>query len=233
MLKVAIMQPYIFPYIGYFQLINAANEFVIYDDVNFIKRGWITRNNILTNNKAHLFSIPLEEASQNKFINEIRLYKGLDWKSKLLKTIELAYKKAPSFALTFPVLEEIILNNENNLAQYLMFSLQKISEYLMIDTTFKISSKIEKNKDLKGQDKIIEICKKLDAGNYINAIGGLNLYEKLRFIENNISLNFLKPNQISYTQFGNDFIPSLSIIDVMMFNSLEVIQGKLSQYELL
>jgi hypothetical protein len=150
-----------------------------------------------------------------------------------LKTIELAYKKAPSFALTFPVLEEIILNNENNLAQYLMFSLQKISEYLMIDTTFKISSKIEKNKDLKGQDKIIEICKKLDAGNYINAIGGLNLYEKLRFIENNISLNFLKPNQISYTQFGNDFIPSLSIIDVMMFNSLEVIQGKLSQYELL
>jgi hypothetical protein len=233
MLKVAIMQPYIFPYIGYFQLINAVDLFVVYDDVTFIKSGWINRNNILINGKSHIISIPLADASSNKLINEIRLYNRGKGKSKFLKTIELAYKKAPSFALTFPVLEEIILNNENNLAQYLMFSLQKISEYLMIDTTFKISSKIEKNKDLKGQDKIIEICKKLDAGNYINAIGGLNLYEKLRFIENNISLNFLKPNQISYTQFGNDFIPSLSIIDVMMFNSLEVIQGKLSQYELL
>jgi hypothetical protein len=195
--------------------------------------AWINRNKILINNKPHLFSIPLIEASPHKFINQIRLYKGRNWQSKLLKTIELSYKKAPSFRLAFPVLEEIILNNENNLSGYLMFSLQKISEYLMIDTTIKISSKIEKKSALKGQDKIIEICKKLDATSYINSIGGLDLYNKLRFNENSISLYFLKPNQISYTQFGHDFIPCLSIIDVMMFNSPEVIQTKLREYELL
>ena len=232
-MKVAIMQPYIFPYIGYFQLINAVDEFVVYDDVNFIKRGWINRNNILQNSKALLFSIPLIEASQNKQINEIHIFTDSNWKQKLLRSIELSYKKAPFFQKVFLLLEEIILNDETNLSRYLISSLQKISSYLKMSTIFKISSELDKNIDLKGQDKIIDICKNLKATNYTNAIGGLDLYDKSSFENNNIGLNFLKTTNINYSQFGNDFVPYLSIIDVLMFNPLEEIQSMLNQYELI
>jgi hypothetical protein len=114
MKKIAIMQPYFLPYIGYFQLINAVDEFIIYDDVNFINKGWINRNNILVNNKASLFTIPLREASQNKLINEIEIIQDGKWQNKLVKTIEQSYKKAPNFADFFPILSEIINYAENN-----------------------------------------------------------------------------------------------------------------------
>ncbi len=226
------MQPYIFPYIGYFQLINAVDQFVVYDDVNYINKGWINRNNILINGKSNLFIIPLSEVSQNKHINKISLSGDLKWRNKLLKTIELAYKKAPFFNEAFPVIKEILLFEDKGLSGFSIFSLQKISDYLIIDTVFRISSEIDKNNELKGQHKIIEICKKLNATNYINAIGGQELYAKVNFESNKIALNFLKTQEIKYMQFGNLFTPWLSIIDVMMFNSPEQIKDFLNQYEL-
>lgn len=229
---IGIMQPYFFPYIGYFQLVNAVDTFVIYDDVNYIKKGWITRNNILVNGKSFLFSISLDDVSQNKQINQITISDNTNWRNNLLKTIEFSYKKAPFFMTAFPLIQDIILNQEKKLSNYLFYSIQKISNYFAIETNFKISSEIKKNDDLRGQDKIIEIIKKLDAKKYINPIGGIELYEKEKFINNNIKLNFIKSNTINYTQFGNDFIPWLSIIDVMMFNSPERINGFLNEYEL-
>jgi len=223
------MQPYFFPYIGYFQLINAVDVFVIYDDVNFIKQGWITRNSILVNKKEYNFILQVEGASSFKKIKEITVGKN---KKKLLKTIEQEYKKAPFFSIVFPVIEEILSNGEDNLSKFLIFSLRKISNYLQIKTVFIISSTIDKNNELKGQDKVIAICEKLKATNYVNAIGGQELYDKETFNKKGISLNFIKTEPIVYIQFDNHFIPWLSIIDVMMFNSIEESKLLLNKYEL-
>lgn len=228
-MKVAIMQPYFFPYIGYFQLINAVDEFVVYDDVNFIKQGWITRNSILADKKKYSFILNVEGASSFKKIKEISLVNN---NKKLLKTIEQEYKKAPYFSVVFPIIQEILSSNENNLSKFLVFSLRKIAYYLQIDTIFRISSEIDKNNELKGQDKIIAICKQLKAKTYINSIGGQELYNKEIFNKNKIKLSFIKTEPINYTQFDNDFIPWLSIIDIIMFNSVEETKLLLNKYEL-
>jgi hypothetical protein len=232
-MKTAIMQPYIFPYIGYFQLIDSVDTFVVYDDVNYIKKGWINRNNILVNGKSHLFSIQLSAVSQNKLINEISIDGDLKWKNDLLKTISLAYAKAPFYLQVFPIIESIILYEESNLAKFLTHSLRKICSHLAIETNIVVSSEIEKNNDLKAQDKIIEICEKLNTTQYINAIGGIELYEKQTFTNHNITLQFIKSNPIKYAQFKNEFIPWLSIVDVMMFNSAAAIKTMLANYELI
>jgi hypothetical protein len=232
-MKVAIMQPYFLPYISYFQLINAVDVFVIYDDVNYIKKGWINRNTILLNGKGFLFNIPLQEMSQNKAINQIHIEENSKWKKKLLKTITLSYKKAPFFAEVFPIIENIIEQEEKNLAKFITYSLTEICNFLSIKTNIVISSDIEKNNNLKGQHKIIEICKKVRGDNYINAIGGVVLYDKDVFLKCDISLSYIKSNTIIYSQFKNEFIPWLSIIDIMMFNSAKQIKNFLSQYDLI
>ena len=226
------MQPYFFPYIGYFQLINAVDTFVVFDDVNYIKKGWINRNNILVNGNSILFSVPLKEVSQNKLINQILIDENSSWNMDLLKTITISYKKTPYFLEAIKIVSEILLHEEQHLAKFITFSLQKICEYLNINTKIILSSEIEKDSTLKAQDKIIEICRKLDADHYINAIGGKALYDKEVFSKNNIKLNFIESRPIHYQQFKNEFIPWLSIIDVMMFNSVDEIKAMLNNYEL-
>ncbi|MFC4817366.1 WbqC family protein [Flavobacterium sp. GCM10023249] len=232
-MRVAIMQPYFMPYIGYFQLINAVDVFVIYDDVNYIKKGWINRNTILVNNKSFLFSVSLKDASQNKLINEISVSDVNKWKKDLLKTLNLSYKKAPFYADVFPMLERIISFEESNLAAYIMYSIQELCDYLKIDTQLVRSSEIGKNNDLKGESKIIDICVKLNASEYINAIGGMELYTKSHFMEKKINLHFLKSENIAYKQFKDEFRPWLSIIDVIMFNSIEESRKFLNKFELI
>ncbi len=232
-MKLGIMQPYFFPYIGYWQLINLVDVYVIYDDVNFIKKGWINRNRILCNGKDLMINILLNKVSQNKLINEIYLVDDIIWKNKLLKTIENNYKKAPYFSNVMPLITEIILNKENNLALYLFYSLVTISTYIGIKTKFLLSSHIDKNNSLKGENKILEICKILNTDTYINAIGGMELYSFDNFINNGINLAFIKTNEITYKQFNKEFVPNLSIIDVMMFNSKEEILKMLNAYTLI
>lgn len=221
-MKLAIMQPYFFPYIGYWQLISAVDTFVIYDDVNYVKKGYINRNQILVNNASHLITLELIGASQNKRINEIVVGGNL---TKLLKTINLAYKRAPYFHETFPVLEDILMQKEDNLACFIGYSLLKVSEYLGIHTQFTYSSLIKKNNSLKAQDKIIEICKNLQATDYVNTIGGRSLYGRDVFKRNDLGLHFLKPAKIKYMQFKEEFVPNLSIIDILMFNNKEAIHS--------
>lgn len=228
-MKLAIMQPYIFPYIGYFQLLNAVDTFVIYDDVNFINKGWINRNRILLNEKDFMFNIILKGASQNKKINEIEVD---SYNPKLISTIDHAYRKAPHFKVVFPMLTSILLFKESNLAKYLINSLRTTIAYLGIDVSILVSSEIEKNSLLKGEDRIINICKQLKATNYINAIGGQGLYSKEKLVSNDLILSFVKTNPITYPQFKNRFVPWLSIIDVMMFNSPVEISKMLISYEL-
>jgi len=229
-MKLAIMQPYFLPYIGYFQLIKAVNLFIIYDDVQFIKRGWINRNYILSNENKLMFNLILNGASQNKLINEISVQTD---QNKLLKTIYHSYKKAPYFEFIYPLIKNILDFEDKNLAKFIGNSIIHICNYLKIDTEIIYSSSMEKNNELKGQEKIIHICKLLNADTYINAIGGQDLYDKESFKKACIDLKFIKNNSTPYTQFKNEFIPWLSIIDVMMFNSVDEINKMLDNYELI
>ncbi len=230
-MKIAIMQPYIFPYIGYFQLINAVDKFVILDDVNYINKGWINRNRILVNNVDFTFTIPLKEASQNKYIYQIDILYDSKWRDKLIKTIELSYKKAPFFSDAFPVIRDIILFKEQNISAYIYKQLQDINSYLGITTTIVKSSTEYNNNHLKAQDKIIDICLQECSKNYINPIGGVELYNRADFDNQKIQLNFLKSNAIQYRQFNDTFVPWLSIIDVLMFNSKIEVKSLLEKCE--
>lgn len=234
MKKVAVMQPYLFPYIGYFQLIKAVDIFVLYDDVNYINRGWINRNRILLNGEPHLFTIPLSKASQNKLINEIEIQDNQEAKIKLLKLIQHAYSKAPYFDDVYLLIENILNYQEKNLSRFIENSIKKISEYIGISTAIMISSKLKKNNALKGQEKIINICKILGSDCYINPIGGVHLYDENQFSDENIVLKFIKPKEIHYRQFKlNQHIPNLSIIDVLMFNSKSDISNFILHYQLI
>ncbi len=233
MKKTAIMQPYFFPYIGYWQLINSVDEFLVYDDVNFIKNGWINRNNILINSQKHIFTMPLDGASPFLPINQIKCTSNMKNKEKLMKTIELAYKKAPFFNEVIPLIYDTIFFPSDKIADKNYYSIKRLSEYMGIKTKFRLSSTLDKNDSLKGQDKVIHVCKLLDTDIYINAIGGLSLYNKEEFARHNIELYFLKTHEIKYKQYKNEFVPNLSIIDVLMFNDLEIIKNYLNEYTLI
>lgn len=228
-MKVGIMQPYFMPYIGYFQLMKAVDKYVIYNDVNYINRGWVARNNILINERKQLFTIKLQGASQNKHFTEIQV---LDDLKKLTKTLEMNYSKAPFFQPTMELMNKIFSFPEKRLDLFIKNSFEEILTYLKIDTELILSSNIKKDDSLKGQDKILDICKRLKADTYYNAIGGKELYDKKEFAKSGISLCFLRTNEnLQYKQFSKmDFIPNLSIIDVLMFNSVEEVNGMLDDY---
>lgn len=230
-MKVGIMQPYFMPYIGYFQLMKAVDKYVIYNDVNYINRGWVARNNILINERKQLFTIKLQGASQNKHFTEIQI---LDDFKKLTKTLEMNYSKAPFFQPTMELMNKIFSFPEKRLDLFIKNSFEEILTYLKIDTELILSSNIKKDDSLKGQDKILDICKRLKADTYYNAIGGKELYDKKEFAKNGISLCFLRTNEnLQYKQFSKmDFIPNLSIIDVLMFNSQKDIYKMLDAYTL-
>lgn len=232
-MKVGIMQPYFFPYLGYWQLINAVDKYVIYDDVNFIKNGWINRNNILLNGKKHLVTLPLEGASPFLLINQIKTTSRTKDKEKVLKTIVQSYKKAPYFEDVISIIENTVLNDSEFICNALIYSIKSVIAYLGINTEIIISSELDKDISLSSEDKVIHICKLLNASNYLNAVGGQELYNKSNFEKQNLQLSFLKMNQISYKQFDNDFVPNLSMIDVLMFNSPASIKEMLNDYEVI
>lgn len=227
------MQPYFIPYIGYWQLINAVDKFVIYDDVNYIKRGWINRNRILADEKPQYFTIPLVDASQNKKINTIELALDSEQIQKKLRTLECTYKRAPYYQMIFPMMKKILIYKEKNMSLFIKNSLFIICDYLNITTELVVSSSINKDCELKGQEKILAICKQLNATEYYNAFGGQKLYSFNEFEKQGIELKFIKSQNILYKQFKHIFQPNLSILDVMMFNSKEQVKEMLEKYILI
>lgn len=221
------MQPYLLPYIGYFQLINSVDQFVIFDDVNFIKKGWINRNRILVNGVERLFTLPISNASQNSLIKDLEIFNAQQNKKLLLKTILHSYKRAPFFDDVSKLFEEIIIYSERNLSKYIGNSLAKICHYLGINSRFVYSSELGCDQSYTGQKKIISIVKKLGGDSYFNLPGGIDLYDKTFFADHGVELNFIRPAKILYEQFNKaNFVPNLSIVDVLMFNSLEKIKGQ-------
>ncbi|MCD8189816.1 MAG: WbqC family protein [Clostridiales bacterium] len=232
-LSLGIMQPYFFPYLGYWQLMNAVDTYVLYDDVAYIKRGWINRNQIKANGQAQRFGISVQGASQNKKINELEVFLPEKELTRSLKTLESAYHKAPCFDQVFPLVRSVLENEEKNLARFLEYENRAVASYLGIQTPILSSSRLEKDASLKAQDKVLDICQRLGATEYINAIGGKELYSREDFAERGIDLRFLRMDgDISYDQGKGDFLPNLSIIDVMMYNPVEEIRAYLERYTL-
>jgi hypothetical protein len=233
-MKLAIMQPYFMPYIGYFQLINSVDQFIIYDNIQYTKKGWINRNRILVNGKDQLITLPIKKDSD--YLDVVKRELSESWgkdKNKMINMIKSSYGKAPHFEETFELISKCLNNPEENLFKFIYDSIILINSYLDIKTPITISSTIDINHTLKSQDKVLSLCKAQNANVYINSIGGVELYDKETFKQNGIKLNFIKSNPIQYKQLNNEFISWLSIIDVMMFNSKEQIQEYLNEYTLI
>lgn len=224
-----IMQPYLFPYIGYYQLINAVETFLIYDDVNYIKQGWINRNRILMNGVPIFFTLGLKGASSFKKICDVEIGGN---REKLQKTIVQAYKKAPFFEAVFPMVKEILELSESNLSRFVTHSILSITEFLGIKTRIEISSEKRLFPELNGQERVLAICGAYEATDYLNAIGGKDIYSKEAFADRGIALNFLKTGKIEYQHFAPEFIPNLSIIDVLMHTPPELVNEFLLRFNL-
>jgi len=222
-------QPYFFPYIGYWQLMNMSDVYVISDSMQYIKKGYVNRNNILVDGKQHLITLEVLGVKTEKLINEVIVGNN---KKKILKSVFHAYKKAPHFEEIYPMIKNIMNYEEKNLAKFLGYSIKKIAAYLEINPKFIYLSDLQGETTLRAQARTIDICKRVNADHYINAIGGQKLYSKEDFAEEGIQLNFLQTGSIEYKQFDNEFVPNLSIIDVLMFNSKEDIKEMLNKYSL-
>ncbi|MBU1666964.1 WbqC family protein [bacterium] len=222
-------QPYLFPYIGYWQLMNFADVYVISDSMQYIKKGYVNRNSILIDGKKHLFTLEALGVHGDTLINEVQVGNN---RKKIARSIYNAYIKAPYFKEVYPMIKEVLFYEEKNLARYIGNSIQKIAAYLEMDTKFIYLSELQGETSLTAQERTIDINKRLNANHYVNAIGGQELYNKDDFLNENIKLSFLKTEDIEYKQFKNEFVPCLSIIDIMMFNSKEKIQEMLKAYTL-
>ena len=232
-MKVAIMQPYFLPYIGYFQLIESVDLFVLYDDIKYTKKGWINRNRILQRGQETLISLPLKNDSDALDVCDRQLAADFN-KTKVLNRIAEAYRKAPYLEKAFPVIERIVSHDEYNLFRFLHHSIVEICGYLAIATEIAVSSTLKVDPTLKGQDKVIALCGRVGADVYVNAIGGVHLYSPEVFRSARLELKFIRSGPFEYRQFGETFVPFLSIVDVMMFNQVDVIRQCLtSNYALI
>ena len=229
--KLAIMQPYIFPYVGYFSLINSSDKILFYDDVNFIKRGWIHRQRILINGKDHLFTIPLNKPSQNKKINQIEISEN-DSRVKIIKNIENAYKKAPYFKEVFPIIKKVILGKYTHIDEMAISSLAAVCKYLNLEINYDRTSKADPNSQGKEKcERLASITKTLGFSNYVNVIN--DMYDKETFKTKGVNLFFNDHKIKSYNQFGKPFVSHLSIIDVLMFNSIRDTKKLILSYHII
>jgi len=233
-MKLGIMQPYIFPYIGYFQLINSVDRFVVYDDVTFIKQGWINRNKILLKGEGHVFTVPLKSVSSYTTIAETEinhnLYEG--WRNKFYKTLTQAYAKAPYYKEAIEIIAVVLDSQCNTISELAARSLVDTCKYIGVDTAFVSTATGYGNSGLKAEERVLDICKQEKAAVYINPIGGKELYSKEDFKKTGMELYFIRSRNITYTQFNATFVPWLSIIDVIMFNAPAEIKKFLNEYDL-
>jgi hypothetical protein len=234
MTKTAIMQPYFLPYIGYWQLINAVDIFVVYDNIKFTKKGWFNRNRILEAGHDRRFTLPIKKDSD--FLPVDQRYLGDDSQAQIDRTLRIIhsnYRRAKHFSRAYPVIEKCFQYPNKNLFEFIFNSIKLICSYLDIDTKIVISSDVKIDHSLKAGKKVIAICKAEGTTMYINTIGGIELYDAKEFASNGIDLKFIKSDAIEYQQFDDEFVPGLSILDIMMFNDKAQIKRMLEQYELI
>ena len=232
-MRLAIMQPYFLPYIGYWQLIGSVDVFVVYDNIKYTKKGWINRNRFLSNGADAMFSLPLKKDSDSLDVVERELAADFN-PGKLFNQLLGAYARAPYLKTVAPLLERILRFDDRNLFRYLHPSIVCLCRHLGLETKIIVSSQVPIDHGLKAQEKVLAMCQALGAQSYINPIGGVELYSKEAFKNLGVDLHFIKSRPFHYTQFGAEFVPWLSILDVLMFNSLDDVRRVICKnYELI
>lgn len=227
------MQPYLFPYLGYWQLLAAVDKFVILDDVNYINRGWINRNRLAVNGKPTWLTLPLAGASQNRLICEIDIATDDGWKRTMERMVSMAYAKAPESDTVLPLLYHWLEGASGNLSRSLHESIKEVAMYLDIKTTIVPSSRAYPKNGLKGQQRILDICRREGTTVYVNPPGGRDIYDAELFHQAGIELLFLQPNLHSdQLQSGASDGAALSMLDHMMHNPRGVLVSAAAAFDL-
>lgn len=231
--RTSVMQPYLFPYLGYFQLFCATDVFVALDDAAFIKKGWVNRNRILLQGEPHTFTVPIQKQSQHVSINASLIAPDDGWCNKLLVTLTHAYRKAPHFETVMPIIEGVLQGGSTRMDQMALDSVRAVLEYVGMQPDIKCSSAMDLDPALAGQDRILAICAALGTKTYVNPKGGRELYDPARFQHQGIDLRFIHMGDVNYTQGGGKpFQPALSILDVLMWNTKEAVLAFMDDFTL-
>lgn len=227
--NIAIMQPYFFPYLGYFQLINYSDEFILYGNVTFRKKSFITRNHIMdVNGRQEDIKVFVKKASSNSSIKSIHIAEG-DWKKKLSKKVQTLYSRSSYFDEIYPTIKECIESNCDSLHKYNADSIQKICNLLAINTTVTtehqhldyIEDLLEPSQSLPvSSQRVIHICREIGATTYINPEGGVDLYDKTMFAKEGLTLKFFKASLDKVVE-KREYNRYVSIIDILMHNGIE------------
>ncbi|MCP4569762.1 MAG: WbqC family protein [FCB group bacterium] len=231
--RVALMQPYLLPYIGYFMLIHCADLFIVYDDVKWIKNGWINRNRMLYRGKAKWVTLSVKKRSTYDLINQFEISETGKSNDDFLRFVHELYVGSPFFEQVFPIIERIFSNTQRNLSRFIIASFKAIMGHLGLERPLMVSSELQQTPGLSGQDRVLDICRRVGAREYVNPVGGRNLYSHEDFENAGVKLMFIKPRLREYPQFGEPFVTGLSIVDVLMFNSPQRVKALLKEYELL
>lgn len=230
---IAVMQPYLFPYLGYFQLIAAADVFVLGDDLQYVRSGWVNRNRILQNHEARLITFPLKKDRFQLQINQRQLCDHFsDEAEKLIRLIVECYEQAPYFAQVMPLIERLIRFPQQNIALYAEHAIRELCAYLHIVTPIMRSSDLILGNPVDKQERIIRIAHTFEATTFITPEGGSVVYDRDHFARNRLLIRFFRMDPVEYRQFRQPFVANLSIIDVLMFNCVEQVQQMLTEYQL-
>lgn len=230
--NLAITQPYLFPYLNYFHLLESADKVIFYDDINYIKGGWINRNRILNKNEDLLLTVPVAKASQNKFTNEITPIIDERFVNKAIQSLTHAYSKAPYYSDIMQLIKSVFEKTYTSIADLAINSIVETYKYLGKELCYDRSSICSpKSKGLGKSDRLIKITLEQGYSNYINVKWGQNIHSKDYFRQHGINLLFLESLPYAYKQYNNIFIPSLSIIDVLMFNDKDTIESLMRLYK--
>lgn len=216
--RLAIMQPYLFPYVGYFQLVAAVDRFVFYDDVAFMKQGWINRNRLFLSGRVSWFTLPVWGGSIHRKINELSVQAGDAWRRKLLASVKQSYGRAPYFEQAYGLLAGVLQSEECSLSALARKSVVDVARYMGLETEFVVSSGRYGNEEMHGAERVLDICRREHASEYHNLPGGKALYSAEQFSAAGIELSFVEPNLTEYIQMAPPFKPCLSMLDVLMFN---------------
>lgn len=231
-MRVAAMQPYFLPYIGYWQLLASVDKFLVLDDVAFIQRGWINRNRILVNGAAHLFTMPVRQASQNRHINELELAVDEIWLKRFRCTLQQSYRRAPYFEETWGLVDTVLAECRGLLLPFLLNSIHIVAEHLKIETLVALASDLDPKPRNRGQERILDLCRREKATEYVNLPGGRELYDRERFRHDGIRLGFIDLEEVPYSQSSGQWTPWLSIIDVMMHMGRDGTREILGRYQI-
>jgi len=234
--KIAIMQPYFLPYLGYFSLIKAVDKWIVMDEVQMIQYGWVHRNRVLKQDGGFYYiRVPLVKHSHTTLIKDIRINNETDWKQKIIDQLGHYKRKAPFYRNTIGLLKSAFEKSFESLTQQNVHLLEKVCEYLEIDFSYTIQSdlKVDASTISESDDSAKCICHTLGYQHCVNPIGGRDLYCTEEYEQEGIDLCFLKNNLPPYEQKNGSFVKSLSIVDVMMFNSPEEINKMLDSVKVI